>query len=176
MHVAVTAVARPVHRPDAGAGRQADPAAFQLSEDFRGLQSRLQVLHHSRHAGQARLPPPWRGDARGPNGSWAPGVKELLVISQEHLRLRDRTGRAARRKAPIRAARARSRSTRSLGAAAPTSYPLPPCARPRPAHGRGAGVLPYLDIPFQHAHPDVLRDKNTLAKKPTKTNPPHDFP
>ena len=36
-------------------------------------------------------------------------------------------------------------------------YPYPHVRHLMPADGRGAKVLPYLDIPFQHAHPDTLR-------------------
>jgi hypothetical protein len=45
----------------------------------------------------------------------------------------------------------------SLGAAA-LCLPLPACARLIPLMAEGSnGLLPYLDIPFQHAHPDTLK-------------------
>ncbi|MEM1273091.1 MAG: 30S ribosomal protein S12 methylthiotransferase RimO [Pseudomonadota bacterium] len=84
------------------------------------------------------------------------GVREILVISQDTSAygtdLRDRT-----EKAPI------------LGLSAALSqldawirlhyvYPYPHVRELVPMMAEtGPGLLPYLDIPFQHAHPDTLR-------------------
>ena len=48
--------ARPVPRPRAAAGRQADAAPLRLSEDFRGLQQPLLLLHHPEAARRSRQP------------------------------------------------------------------------------------------------------------------------
>ncbi|MBU2963305.1 30S ribosomal protein S12 methylthiotransferase RimO [Citreicella sp. C3M06] len=87
------------------------------------------------------------------------GVKELLVISQDTSAYgtdwKDRE-----HKAPILPL---ARDLGSLGAWVRLHYVYPyPHVReliPLMAEsaGLGGGVLPYLDIPFQHAHPDVLR-------------------
>jgi ribosomal protein S12 methylthiotransferase len=82
------------------------------------------------------------------------GVKELLVISQDTSAYgtdwKDRD-----EKFPITAL---ARDLGSLGAWVRLHYVYPyPHVRdliPLMAEGR---VLPYLDIPFQHAHPDVLK-------------------
>jgi ribosomal protein S12 methylthiotransferase len=44
-------------RPGSGSGPQAHSAALQLSEDFRGLQSSLQLLHHPEHPRRSRQSP-----------------------------------------------------------------------------------------------------------------------
>ena len=82
------------------------------------------------------------------------GVKELLVISQDTSAYgTDWKGRDD--KAPITAL---ARDLGSLGAWVRLHYVYPyPHVReliPLMAEGK---VLPYLDIPFQHAHPDTLR-------------------
>ncbi|SHI58242.1 30S ribosomal protein S12 methylthiotransferase RimO [Wenxinia saemankumensis] len=82
------------------------------------------------------------------------GVRELLVISQDTSAYgtdwKDRED-----KAPILAL---ARDLGSLGAWIRLHYvyPYPHVRELIPAMAEG-GVLPYLDIPFQHAHPDVLR-------------------
>ena len=53
---APAAEARPVRRPRAAAGPAADAAALRVSEDLRGLQQQVQLLHHPRPARQAREP------------------------------------------------------------------------------------------------------------------------
>ncbi|ETX30161.1 30S ribosomal protein S12 methylthiotransferase RimO [Roseivivax isoporae] len=86
------------------------------------------------------------------------GVKELLVISQDTSAygtdIRDRAT-----KFPIVDL---ARDLGSLGAWVRLHYvyPYPHVREIVPlmeATGSGGGVLPYLDIPFQHAHPDTLR-------------------
>ena len=85
------------------------------------------------------------------------GVKELLVISQDTsaygLDLRHATDRGHRAHITDLA-----RDLGSLGAWVRLHYvyPYPHVRDLIPLMAEGL-VLPYLDIPFQHAHPDVLR-------------------
>ncbi|RBI86837.1 30S ribosomal protein S12 methylthiotransferase RimO [Rhodosalinus halophilus] len=82
------------------------------------------------------------------------GVRELLVISQDtsaYLTDRERLGDEA----PI------TRLARDLGGLGAWVrlhyvYPYPHVRQLIPLMAEGL-VLPYLDIPFQHAHPDTLR-------------------
>ena len=53
---APAAAARPVRRPRAAAGHQADAAPLRVSEDLRGLQPPLQLLHHPVDARRSRQP------------------------------------------------------------------------------------------------------------------------
>lgn len=82
------------------------------------------------------------------------GVKELLVISQDTSAYgtdwKDRDG-----KTPIIAL---ARDLGSLGAWVRLHYvyPYPHVRDLIPLMAEG-GLLPYLDIPFQHAHPDTLK-------------------
>src|SRR6056297_1509082 len=82
------------------------------------------------------------------------GVRELLVISQDTSAYgTDWQGREA--KAPIVPL---ARDLASLGAWVRLHYVYPyPHVRELVPLMAGGGLLPYLDIPFQHAHPDVLR-------------------
>ena len=66
----------------------------------------------------------------------------------------ERLGRPRRARAFHRSV-ARARRLRRVGAAA-LCLPLPACRRGDSADG-GGQVLPYLDVPFQHAAPDVLK-------------------
>ena len=63
------AAARSVPRSAAAGGHQAHAAALRLSEDFRGLQQSLQLLHHPEAAGRPRFAARRRRAAR----SRAPG-------------------------------------------------------------------------------------------------------
>jgi ribosomal protein S12 methylthiotransferase len=84
----------------------------------------------------------------------AAGVRELLVISQDTSAYgTDWKGREE--KFPILSL---ARDLGSLGAWVRMHYvyPYPHVREMIPAMAEGL-VLPYLDIPFQHAHPDVLR-------------------
>jgi len=82
------------------------------------------------------------------------GVKELLVISQDTSAYgtdwKDR-----HEKAPIQSL---AHDLGSLGAWVRMHYvyPYPHVREMIPLMAEG-GILPYLDIPFQHAHPDTLR-------------------
>ena len=65
------------------AGPAADAAPLRLSEDFRGLQQSLLVLHHPADPRRPRLAAGGRACCTRPSG-WSPaGVKEILVISQD---------------------------------------------------------------------------------------------
>ena len=57
VHEAAPAPHDPVRRPDPRAGRQADAAPLRLSQDFRGLQQPLHLLHHPQAARRSRLAP-----------------------------------------------------------------------------------------------------------------------
>ena len=93
------------------------------------------------------------------------GVKELLVISQDTsaygVDVKYRTGFWDGR--PVRT-RMTELCERLAALAAPHGawvrlhyvYPYPHVDEILPLMASG-GVLPYLDVPFQHAHPDVLR-------------------
>ncbi len=89
------------------------------------------------------------------------GVKELLVISQDtsaygtDWALADRQAAAKTFKQPITAL---AHDLGSLGAWVRLHYvyPYPHVAEMVPLMADGL-ILPYLDIPFQHAHPDTLR-------------------
>jgi hypothetical protein len=58
VHAAVPPQPRPVHRPDPAAGRPPDAAPLRLSEDLRGLQPQVPLLHHPLDARPARLSRP----------------------------------------------------------------------------------------------------------------------
>lgn len=92
----------------------------------------------------------------------AAGVKELLVISQDTSaygvdikyaasRWRDREVRAKFLDL------ARELATLGVWVRLHYVYPYPHVDEVIPLMAEGAGVLPYLDIPFQHASPEVLR-------------------
>ena len=93
------------------------------------------------------------------------GVKELLVISQDTsaygVDVRDRTGVWDGR--PVKT-QLLSLCERLAEIAAPHGawvrlhyvYPYPHVDAVLPLMATGA-ILPYLDVPFQHSHPDVLR-------------------
>ena len=85
----------------------------------------------------------------------AAGVGELLVISQD-------TSAYGTDRGDARGIVALARDLGSLGAWVRLHYVYPyPFVRDlvplMDAAGDGGGVLPYLDVPFQHAHPDTLR-------------------
>jgi ribosomal protein S12 methylthiotransferase len=89
------------------------------------------------------------------------GVKELLVISQDTaaygLDVRYRTGFVGGR--PVKTKMLDlARELGDLGAWVRLHYvyPYPSVDEVIPLMAEGR-ILPYLDVPFQHAHPDVLR-------------------
>ena len=89
------------------------------------------------------------------------GVKELLVISQDTSAYGVDLRYAASRLERPRGARPIPRSGAALGELGVWVrlhyvYPYPHVDPVIPLMAEGK-VLPYLDIPFQHAHPDVLR-------------------
>ena len=134
-------------------GVTADAAALQLPQDFRRLQPHLQVLHHPLHARAA--PVATRAAVlREAEKLVEAGVRELLVISQDTSAYgTDWKEREA--KFPIVDL---ARDLGSLGAWVRLHYvyPYPHVRELIPLMAEGL-ILPYLDIPFQHAHPDTLR-------------------
>ena len=91
----------------------------------------------------------------------AAGVKELLVISQDtsaygvDLKYAASKWQGQRGAGEIHRSCARTRRIRRLGAAA-LRLSLPARGRCDPLMAEGK-VLPYLDVPFQHASPAVLK-------------------
>ena len=91
----------------------------------------------------------------------AAGVKELLVISQDTsaygLDLKYAPSRIGEREVPTRF-RTLAQELGELGVWVRLHYvyPYPHVDEVMPLMADGK-VLPYLDIPFQHAHPDVLK-------------------
>ena len=68
VHDAVPPAARALPRPRAAAGPEAHAAPLRLSEDLRGLQQPLLVLHHPAAARRSRQPPGGRRAAPRPSG------------------------------------------------------------------------------------------------------------
>ena len=161
VHAAVPPAPNPLHRPPAGDGRHPHAAPLQLSQDFRGLQPQVPLLHHPRHARQARLPARPRRAARG----GAAGRRRRARAPRHqpgHLRLRHRPPpRRPRLAAAARSARHITDLARELGTLGAWVrlhyvYPYPHVRELIPLMAEGR-ILPYLDIPFQHSHPDVLK-------------------
>ncbi|MEM8576925.1 MAG: 30S ribosomal protein S12 methylthiotransferase RimO [Pseudomonadota bacterium] len=86
------------------------------------------------------------------------GVRELLVISQDTSAYGTDWPRDVRRGLTEQPITTLARDLGSLGAWVRLHYvyPYPHVAEVVPLMAEGA-VLPYLDVPFQHAHPDTLR-------------------
>ena len=159
--------ARPVHRPGAGARRQADAEALRVPEDFRRLQPPLQLLHHPVDARRPGVAPDRTRCCSEAENLFKAGVKELLVISQDTsaygVDVKFRTGFWNGR--PVKTHM--TQLVEALGELAEQYgawvrlhyvYPYPHVDEVIPLMGEGQGhVLPYLDIPLQHAHPDVLK-------------------
>ena len=165
--------ARPVRRPRPAAGDPAHAEALRVPEDQRGLQPPLHVLHHPVDARRPRVAPDRRGARRGAQPA-AAGVKELLVISQDTsaygVDVRYRTGFVDGR--PVRTrmtelVRELDRLARDHGAWVRLHYVYPyphvdeVIALMRDDAAQG-GLVPYLDVPFQHASPRILK----LMKRP----------
>jgi ribosomal protein S12 methylthiotransferase len=111
---------------------------------------------------------------RKPSGCYRPGVRELLVVSQDTsahgVDVRYRTGFWQGRPLRTRMTELATRSTRwrvrtALWVRLHYVYPYPHVDEViermtgDPAAG---GLLPYLDVPFQHASPRILK----LMKRP----------
>ena len=79
---ASAAAARPLPEPDSAAGHQAHAQALRLSENLRGLQPSLHLLHHSVLRGDLVSRPVGEVMREAENLVDA-GVRELLVISQD---------------------------------------------------------------------------------------------
>ena len=173
VHAQLAEAARPVRRPRAAAGYQAHADALRLPQDQRGLQPPLHVLHHPLDARRPRQPADRRG-AREAERLLRAGVSELLVVSQDtsaygvDVKLPDRIlARPAAEDADDRARDGAGRLGRTHGAWVRLHYVYPyphvdeVIARMTADPAQG-GLLPYLDVPFQHASPRILR----LMKRP----------
>jgi ribosomal protein S12 methylthiotransferase len=160
-------------RPRAAAGHQAHAAALRVPQDQRRLQPSLHVLHHPVDARRPRE----QADRRSPGGGRAAAAsrrQELLVISQDTsaygVDVKYRTGFWQGRPLKTRMvelATALDTMARASGAWVRLRYVYPyphvddviERMTTDPAHG---GLLPYLDVPFQHASPRILK----LMKRP----------
>jgi ribosomal protein S12 methylthiotransferase len=96
------------------------------------------------------------------------GVKELLVISQDtsaygvDVRVPNRfLGRQVRSRRGcfelVQSPRATLAEAHGAWVRLHYVYPYPQRGRHHCPHGRPERCLPYLDVPFQHSHPEVLR-------------------
>ena len=143
-----------------GVGVKSDAAPLRLSEDRRRLRPPLHVLHHPVLRGRLASRP--AGDVlREAEKLVHAGVKELLVISQDtsayglDLRYAEspwRDREVAARFFDI------ARELGQLGAWIRLHYVYPyPHVDEAMALMNGGDLLPYLDVPFQHASPKVLK-------------------
>ena len=134
--------ARPVPRSRAAAGHQADAAALRVSEDLRGLQQPLHLLHHPEAARRPRLAAGRRRAARGREAGARPASRSCWSSRRTPAPTASTssTPRACGSDREVRARffdlAARARRARRLGAAA-LRLPLPACRRGHPADGRG---------------------------------------
>jgi ribosomal protein S12 methylthiotransferase len=165
VHAALPPKHDPFLGPAAADRRQADAEALRVPEDFRRLQPPLQLLHH----------PSMRGDlvsrrstrcCRKAEALVRGGVKELLSFSQDTSAYGVDTRYAERewRGKPYQTRmKALCEGLSELGAWTRLHYVYPyphvDDVVPLMAEGR---ILPYLDIPFQHASPRILK----LMKRP----------
>jgi hypothetical protein len=134
---------RPLHRSRARPGREAHPAALRLSEDLRGLQQPLLLLHHPEAEGRPREPAR-RGGAAGGREACEGGREGDPGDLPGHERLWNRPEIPAEPLAgprgadPLLRPRPRARRTRRLDPAA-LRLPLPPRGRGHPSDGGGQG-------------------------------------
>jgi ribosomal protein S12 methylthiotransferase len=141
-------------------GRQADAAPLRLSEDFRGLQQPLHLLHHPEAARRSGLPPGRRCAARGRKagegrreGTAGHLAGHLGLWRRPEIRTKACGDREVRTRFYDLA-----KELGSLGAWVRLHYvyPYPHVDEAIQLMADGV-VLPYLDIPFQHAAPNVLK-------------------
>ena len=146
--------------PAPSAGRhQAHAQALRLSEDQRGLQPPLHLLHHPVDAWRPGVAPV--GDVlKEARALFAGGVKELLVVSQDTsaygVDVKYRTGflgRQAGAHALLELVQQLGEIRQGPGAWVRLHYvyPYPSVDEIIPLMADGL-VLPYLDVPFQHSH------------------------
>ena len=144
--------------PDAG--REAHAAPLRLSQDLGGLRQSLLLLHHSQTARRrsSRVRP---ATCCAKPKSWSrPGSRSCSSFRRTPAPMastcatpRERPrpdGAAGARALPRSDARTRRRSAPGCGCT--TSIPIRMSTRSI-ALMSGGNVLPYLDIPFQHASP-----------------------
>jgi ribosomal protein S12 methylthiotransferase len=136
------------------------PLALRLSEDFRGLQQPLLLLHHPEAQGDL-VSRPAAEVLRRPRSSCKAGVKELLVISQDTsaygLDIKYQPSLWQDREVRTRFFDlARELGDSGCGCGMHYVYPYPHVDEVIPLMAEGQDP-PYLDIPFQHASPNVLK-------------------
>jgi ribosomal protein S12 methylthiotransferase len=141
-------------------GVKLTPRHYAYLEDFRGLQPSLHLLHHPATARRSGQPAGRRGVAGGGNLVRA-GVRELLVVSQDTsaygVDVRYRTGFWNGR--PLKThLTALVATLGELGAWVRLHYvyPYPHVDEVVPLMAEGK-LVPYLDVPLQHASPRILK-------------------
>ena len=143
-------------------------AYLKISE---GCNNRCTLLHHPAPARRSGVAPRWRCAARGGKTGRA-GVKELLVISQDTSAygLDIKYAASQWRGSDVRAKfidLAQALGELGVWVRLHYVYPYPHVDDVIPLMAERK-VLPYLDIPFQHASPDVLkRMKRPAAQEKT---------
>ena len=161
VHVAAPIPPSAYLEPGAGRRAQADPAPLQLSEDLRGLQPSLRLLHHpDRCAATSSAAAPTRSCARP--RSWSRRGRRNCWSSARTPRPTAST--CSHAAWPWKGGEVRAHMTdlaRELGRLGAWVrlhyvYPYPHVDQVIPLMAEGL-VLPYLDIPFQHASPQVLK-------------------
>ena len=153
--------AQPLRRPPAGDGRHSSRRATTATSRFPRVATTSAASASSPTCAASWSPGPAHAVLREAERLVAAGVRELLVISQDTSAYgTDRRHDAHDwRGRPVRShITDLARELGTLGAWVRLHYVYPyPHVReliPLMAEGR---ILPYLDIPFQHSHPDVLK-------------------
>ena len=155
------AAARSLPRSRAAARREAHAAPLRLSEDLRRLQQSCAASASSRPCAAGLKSRPLGDVMREAERLVAAGVQELLVISQDTSAYGLDLGyaKSAWRGQDYETRFLESRrGARQLGVWVRLHYvyPYPHVDQVLPLMAEGR-VLPYLDIPFQHASPTVLK-------------------
>jgi ribosomal protein S12 methylthiotransferase len=152
--------ARPVFRSGAAAGHAPDAGPLRLPEDFRRLQPQLHLLHHPvaarpagfapgrRRAGRSRESGP--GRRQGNSGHFA-GHQRLRRRSQIPHRFWGGKPVKSRLKELCEAL-----ASFGIWVRLHYVYPYPSVDDVIPLMAEGK-ILPYLDVPFQHASPKILK-------------------
>ena len=160
IHAAAPGPACTLPRPRSARRAAPDAAALFIFEDFRRLQQPLFVLHHSELA--RGLVSRQSADVLAEAEALVEGgTKELLVISQDTSAygLDLKYAESDWRGQPVKARLTELREALAqLGAWVRLHYvyPYPHVDELLPLMADGK-ILPYLDIPFQHASPQVLK-------------------
>ncbi len=136
-------------------------APLRLFENLRGLQQPLLVLHHPRPARRSRQPPRQPRRWQKPNASSAPASRNCSSSARTPAPTASTSSMPRARGRAARSKPSSSISPQELGALGAWVrlhyvYPYPHVDDVIPLMAEGK-ILPYLDIPFQHASPKVLK-------------------